>query len=166
MEITRWRRTSWFVATTLLLAVWMGILGSLPHDALGGVIPSHGKESVGGRDTDLRQLERFLETKIARQKLEDFGVPPDVAMAKLREMSDQDLHVLASMADRFPEGGAEGVTILEIVQVLAVVGLVAAVILIILGAIGIGILAKYLKKKSETRQTPPLPEPAAEPAKQ
>jgi hypothetical protein len=84
--------------------------------------------------------------------MEDFGVPPDEAMAKLREMSDQDLHVLASLADRMPEGGAGGVTIVEIVQVLAVVGVVAAVILIILGVIGIGVLAKYLKNKSQTQQ--------------
>ena len=165
MKITPWRRASWFAATSLLLAFLMGVLGSLPHDALGGVIPSHENESVGGRNTDLRRLQRFLETQIARQKLEDFGVPPDEALGKLREMSDQDLHVLASIAHRIPEGGAEGVTVVEIVQVLAVVGLVAAVILIILGAIGIGVLAKYLKKKSQTPQTGPPPEPAAEPAK-
>lgn len=152
MKITPWRCASWFSMTALFLAFWIGVLGSLPHDVLGGVIPSHGNVSVGGRDTDLRQLQRFLETKIARQKMEDFGVPPDEAMAKLREMSDQDLHVLASLADRMPEGGAGGVTIVEIVQVLAVVGVVAAVILIILGVIGIGVLAKYLKNKSQTQQ--------------
>ena len=165
MEITRWRCTSWFVATALLLALWMGILGSLPHDVLAGVIPSHGKDSAGDRDTDLRRLQRLLETKIARQKLEDFGVSPDEAMAKLRDLSDQDLHVLASMADRIPEGGADGVTIVDIVKFLFVVGVVVAIILVILGIIGIGFLAKYLKKKSESRQTSPMPEPVSEPAK-
>jgi len=39
------------------------------------------------------------------------------------------------------------------------------VILVILGVLGIGALAKYLKKKSQTEKTGPPPEPAAEPAK-
>ena len=165
MKMTPWRRASWFAVAALFLAFWMGVLGSLPHDALGGVIPSHGNESVGGRDTDLRRLERFLETKIARQKLEDFGVPPDEALAKLREMSDQDLHVLASMADRIPEGGAGGNTLVGAFLIMAVLAVVIMVILVILGVLGIGALAKYLKKNSQTEKTGQPSGPVTEPAK-
>ena len=165
MKITPWRCTSWFVATALFLAVWMGILGSLPHDALAGIIPSHGNQSVGDRGTDLRQLERFLETEIVRQKLEEFGVPPDEALAKIREMSDQDLHVLAGMTSRIPEGGSDGEGLVDAFLILTVVGVVLLLILVILGVLGIGALAKYLKKNSRTQQTAPSPESAVEPAK-
>jgi hypothetical protein len=115
----------------------------------------------------LHGLERFLETKIARQKLEDFGVPPDEALAKLRELCDQDLHILASMTDRIPEGADAGFFSGELafVQVMLILAVVGLVILVILGAIGIGVLAKYLKKKPETQQPNPTPEPAPEPTK-
>ena len=160
-----WRRAEWFVLASLILAFWMGVLGTLPHDALGGVIPSHGGESGGGRYTDLDRLQRFLETKIARQKLEDFGVPPDEALAKLREMSDQDLHVLASVSSRVPEGGDDGDTLVDLFIIMAVLAVVLLVILVILGVLGVGALAKYMKKKPETPQAPPAAAPEAVPAR-
>lgn len=163
--MTPWRRADWFVTASLLLAFWMGVLGSLPHDALGGIIPSHGSESVGDRYTDLDRLQRFLETKVARQKLEDFGVPPDEALAKLREMSDQDLHVLASMAGRIPEGGDDGDILVDLLIIMFVLTVVILVILVILGVLGVGALAKHMKKKPETQQAPPPAEPAAVPAR-
>lgn len=165
MNITPWRRASWFALTALFLSFWIAVLGSLPHDARGTVIPSHVNESMAGRETDLRTLQRLLETKIVRQRMEDFGVAPGEALAKLRVMNDRDLHVLASLAGRMPEGGAEGVTIVEIVQVLGVIGIVAAIILVILGIIGIGVLAKYLKDKSEAQQGGTPPAPSAEPSR-
>jgi len=164
MRITSWRRASWFAAIALLSACCVGVLGSVPHDAIGGLISSHGSEGGKLRAEDLSRLQHFLETKIVRQKLEDYGVPPNEALDKLREMSDQDLHVLASMADRIPEGGDDGETIVDLFLIMAVLSVVIMLILVILGVLGIGALAKYMKK-SQTEKVGPPPEPAAEPAK-
>ena len=50
------------------------------------------------------KVQLFLEQKIVLQKLSDYGVSPDEAVAKIRSMSDRDLHRLASLTDRVPEG--------------------------------------------------------------
>ena len=54
-----------------------------------------------------RRREAFLEQKVVMQKLVDYGVSPEEAMAKIRSMSDSDLHRLASLTDRVA-AGADG----------------------------------------------------------
>ncbi len=56
------------------------------------------------RAADMGKVQSFLEQKIVLQKLSDYGVSPDEAMAKIRTMSDRDLHRFASLTDRVPEG--------------------------------------------------------------
>lgn len=110
----------WFVALAVLMACWMGVLGSFRGTALAGVIPSHGAEGMSIRDADLGKVQAFLEQKIVLQKLADYGVPPQEAMAKIRSMSNQDLHRLASLTDRAAEGTDSGIGILIGIAVLAI----------------------------------------------
>jgi hypothetical protein len=149
------RKACWFVVMAFVSACWMGMLGALPGEAFAGILPSRGAGSAESREEDLRRVQVFLEQKIVRQRLEEYGVSPQEANAKVTEMSDKDLHVLALMADRIPEGADAGFFSGELVfiQVMLVLAAVTLVILVILGAIGIGVLAKYLKKKSQTSGT-------------
>ena len=101
------RRAGWFISLALVLACWMGVLGSFRGTALAGVIASHGTDGVEFRDADLGKLQTFLEQKIVLQKLSDYGVSPEEAMAKIRSMSDGDLHRLASLTDRAAEGTSD-----------------------------------------------------------
>ena len=101
------RRAGWFLALALVMAGWVGVLGSFRGVAEAGVIASHG----GGGDlraADIAKVQAFLERKVVFQKLMDYGVTPDEAMAKVRSMSEKDLHRLASLTDRAAEG-ADGV---------------------------------------------------------
>ena len=97
------RKAGWFLALALVMAGWMGVLGSFRGVAEAGVIASHG----GGSDlraADLSKMQSFLERKVVLQKLVDYGVSPEEAMAKVRSMSDGDLHRLASLTDRVAAG--------------------------------------------------------------
>lgn len=115
------RRAGWFLALAVMMAGWMGVLGSFRGVAEAGVIASHG----GGSDlraADLSKMQALLEQKVVLQKLVDYGVSPEEAMAKVRAMSDKDLHRLASLTDRVAEG-ADGLGL--------VIGLAVLVILVL-----------------------------------
>src|SRR5512135_2111101 len=117
------RRTAWFVVLALAMAGWMGVLGSFRGVAEAGVIASHG--GAGDlRAAEIAKVQTFLEQKVVMQKLVDYGVSPEEAMAKIRSMSDSDLHRLASLTDRVAEGTDGGVGWLVGVAVLVILVLV------------------------------------------
>jgi len=116
------RRAGWFVVLAVAMAGWMGVLGSMRGVAEAGVIASQLGDGARSAE-DLAKVQTFLENKIVVQKLVDYGVSPEEAMAKVREMSAQDLHQLASLTDRAAAGTDSALGIL--------IGLAILVILII-----------------------------------
>jgi hypothetical protein len=114
------RRAGWFFSLALMMACWMGVLGSIRGEALAGVIASHGSDGGSVRDADIGKLQAFLEHKIVLQKLKDYGVSADEAMAKMRAMSNRDLHRLASLTDRAAEGADNAVGFLIGVAILII----------------------------------------------
>jgi len=117
------RKTVWFFALALSMACWMGALGSLRGVAEAGVIASHG---IGGdlRAADVAKMQAFLERRVVLQKLVDYGVSPEEAMAKIRSMSDKELHRLASLTDRVAAGADSGADVLVALAVLIILILV------------------------------------------
>jgi len=116
------RKAGWFVVIAVMMAGWMGVLGSVRGVAEAGVIASSLSDS-GTRVEDLAKVQSFLENKVVVQKLVDYGVSPAEAMAKVKAMGAQDLHRLASLTDRAAAGTDSGIGIL--------IGLAILVILII-----------------------------------
>jgi hypothetical protein len=130
------RRTGWFFTMALMMAAWMGVLGSVRSEAVAGMIASHGSGEAISRAADLAKVQSLLEHKIVLQKLMDYGVSPDEAMAKIRAMNDRELHRLASLADRAAEGADSGIGIL--------IGIAILIILVI-------IIMKLLNKEIVVR---------------
>jgi hypothetical protein len=97
------RKAGWFVVVAVMMAGWMGVLGSVRGVAEAGVIAS-GFSDAGSRVEDMAKVQSFLENKVVVQKLVDYGVSPAEAMAKVKAMSAQDLHRLASLTDRAAAG--------------------------------------------------------------
>jgi hypothetical protein len=116
------RKAGWFIVLAVVMAGWMGTLGSVRGVAEAGVIASHLSETVD-RSEDLAKVQSFLENRIVVQKLIDYGVSPEEAMAKVRAMSAQDLHRLASLTDRAAAGADGGIGL--------VIGLAVLIILIL-----------------------------------
>lgn len=98
------RKAGWFLAMAIVMAGWMGVLGSLRGVAEAGVIASQGTGTGELREVEIAKVQSFLERKIVQQKLVDYGVSPGEAIAKIRSMSDSDLHRLASLTDRVAAG--------------------------------------------------------------
>lgn len=116
------RKAGWFVVIALMMAGWMGVLGTVRGVAEAGVIASS-LSDTSGRAEDMAKVQSFLENKVVVQKLIDYGVSPAEAMAKVKAMSAQDLHRLASLTDRAAAGADDGLGLL--------IGLAILVILII-----------------------------------
>jgi len=116
------RKTTWFVMVALLMAGWMGALGSLRGMAEAGIIASHLSEAAE-RSEDLTKVQSYLENKIVVQQLIDYGVSPEEAKTKVQAISTQDLHRLASLTDRAAAGADDGLGLL--------IGLAILIILII-----------------------------------
>ena len=106
----------------VMMAGWMGVLGSVRGVAEAGVIASS-IEDAGSRVEDMAKVQAFLENKVVVQKLVDYGVSPAEAMAKVEAMGAQDLHRLASLTDRAAAGTSDALGFL--------IGLAILVILII-----------------------------------
>ena len=75
------------------------------------------------RDADMLMAQRALENKVVAQKLMDYGVVAADAQSRLVNMSDKDLHTLASASKGLPSGG-DGTTG-------ALIGVLVVVILVI-----------------------------------
>ena len=116
------RKAGWFVVVAVMMAGWMGVLGSVRGVAEAGVIASSFSDA-GTRVEDMAKVQSFLENKVVVQKLVDYGVSPAEAMEKVQAMSAQDLHRLASLTDRAAAGTDSGIGLL--------IGLAILVILII-----------------------------------
>ena len=102
------RKAGWFVVVAVMMAGWMGVLGSVRGVAEAGVIASSIADT-GSRVEDMAKVQSFLENKVVVQKLVDYGVSPAEAMEKVKAMSAQDLHRLASLTDRAAAGADGGV---------------------------------------------------------
>jgi Family of unknown function (DUF6627) len=116
------RKAGWFVVVAVIMAGWMGVLGSVRGVAEAGVIASS-LSDAGNRVEDMAKVQSFLENKVVVQKLVDYGVSPAEAMAKVKAMSAQDLHRLASLTDRAAAGTSDALGFL--------IGLAILVILVI-----------------------------------
>jgi hypothetical protein len=114
------RKAGWFLVLAMLMAGWMGVLGSLRGVAEAGVIASHGSAQADLRGADIAKVQSFLERKVVLQKFVDYGVSPEEAMSKIRAMSDSDLHRFASLTDRVAAGADSGVGLLIGVAILII----------------------------------------------
>ena len=114
------RKAGWFVVVAVMMAGWMGVLGSVRGVAEAGVIASS-LSDAGSRVEDMAKVQSFLENKVVVQKLVDYGVSPAEATAKVKAMSALDLHRLASLTDRAAAGAdSSGIGILIGVAILII----------------------------------------------
>jgi hypothetical protein len=113
------------------LRFWTGMLVVLSMSAmdfspaLAALAPSQttGATTISSaRDADMLVAQRAFENKIVAQKLRDYGVSPEEAQIRLANMSDEDLHTLASATKGLPSGG-DGTG--------AIIGILVVIILVI-----------------------------------
>jgi hypothetical protein len=77
--------------------------------------------SNSNRVTDLQTIQRVLETKIVQQRLQDWGLRADEVEARLSQLSDEQVHQIATQLDALIPGGELGLIILLLVIAIIVV---------------------------------------------
>ena len=77
--------------------------------------------SISNRATDIQIIQRVLETKIVEQRLRDWGLTPDEVEARLSQLSDEQVHQMATRLDALMPGGELGLIILLLVIAIIVV---------------------------------------------
>jgi hypothetical protein len=78
------------------------------------------------REIDELKVRRALENKLVAEKLMSHGLTKEEVSGKLNQMSDEQVHQMASLADRIPAGGNGAIGI-----VIALLVIFALVLLII-----------------------------------
>lgn len=111
------RGISWYLVFAMV------IIGIAPR-VEAGFVPSEiiALKEVD-RKADMEKVQRFLEMKIVRDRLEKLGFTHEEIDSRLSQMSDQQLHQVAQQIDEL-KVGADGIG--------AVIGLLVIVILVIL----------------------------------
>lgn len=111
------------------LAVALLALSTLSSTAQAMFLPS-AEATAGGpgalpfdRAAGVRKIQAVLESKELHQRLVDYGLTPEEAMAKVDNMSDEQVHQFAANMDSLQAGGD---------AVGAVVGLLIIALLVVL----------------------------------
>ena len=111
---------------TWYLVVAMFVIGITPRVYAG----FSSSEAIGlapaERSSDLQKIQKFLETKMVRERFKEWGLSPDEIQARLNQLSDPQIHQLALKLDEMKVGGDDflGVVILLLVIAILVVLLI------------------------------------------
>ena len=91
--------------------------------------------SPADRPANLAKLQKFLETKMVRERLKDLGFAPEEVRMKLADLNDLQVHQLALHLDQMQVAGDGG-------EVVIIVFLVAILVVLIIYALGHRIVVK------------------------
>jgi hypothetical protein len=74
------------------------------------------------RASDFQKIQKFLEMKLVRERLEKLGFTQDEIQTKLSQLSDQQIHQFAQNLDNLKVGGngADVIIILLLIAILVV----------------------------------------------
>jgi hypothetical protein len=102
------------------LVVAMFVIGITPR-VYAGFSPS---EAIGllpaERSSDLQKIQKFLETKMVRERLKELGLSPDEIQARLNQVSDPQIHQLALKLDELKVAGDDFLGIIILLLVIAI----------------------------------------------
>lgn len=123
MRIPFFRQVSWY------LVVAMFVIGVVPR-LEGAMAPSAViASSAVERAADLERIQRALETKVVKDRLEKLGFTTEEISAKFDRLSDRQIHQLALQADdlRVGKDGA------GVIIALLVIALIVVIVLMVTG---------------------------------
>ncbi|MBI5746407.1 MAG: PA2779 family protein [Nitrospirae bacterium] len=98
----------------------------IPREGFALFVPSElqsGLDAGYNRNGDLATIQGFLEKKIVSQRLLDLGLSTEEAYARLKNLSDEQIHELATHVDDIKSGG-DGLTVVVFLLVIVVLVIV------------------------------------------
>ena len=128
MRAVRLATRPWLV----LVLLQMLFMTALPPGSLAMLAPADeavSSDSISeSRVADLRTLQRVLENKVVQQRLHDLGFTDEQINSRVNQLSDAQLHQVASQINTLFPGGDDGV-------IWTIVGILLIVVLVIILAI-------------------------------
>ncbi len=116
MRIPFMKALAWYLAAVML------VIAVAPRVDAGFAPSSVINATSSSRAADLDSVRQALETKMVRERLEQFGLSSEEIDGRLSQLSDEQLHQLALQIDELRVGGdAAGVIIAILVIILLVV---------------------------------------------
>jgi hypothetical protein len=114
----------------LLMALWFFGLVIFPTVAAAALAPSKtsGPTASVNREADMQAVRSALEHKVVAQKLKDYGVSASEIQARLPRMSDAEVHQVAMLSKKLPQGGDDVIVIGGVVTILIVILLIILII--------------------------------------
>ena len=101
------------------LVVGMFVVGIAPR-VYAGLSPSEVIQlSQVARTSDIEDIQKILETKMIRKRLDQLGFAPDEIQAKLSRLTDQQIHQLALRLDQIRVGG-NGLGVVVVLLLIAI----------------------------------------------
>jgi hypothetical protein len=112
------------------LVMAMFVIGITPR-VYAGFSPSEVMGlSPAERSSDLQKIQKFLEMKMVRERLKEFGLTQDEIQSRLTQLSDPQIHQLALKMDDLRVGADDG---LGIIIALLVIAILVIVIIMLTG---------------------------------
>ena len=105
---------------TIVLIILMSLISFVPR-VEAAFISSGESQTELMRDQDMQTIKKALENKVITQRLQDLGFSDQEIQDRMDQLSDQEVHNLATQIDSVSQGGILGVIIAVLVIVLLVV---------------------------------------------
>ncbi len=116
MNIPFMKHVAWY------LVIAMFIIGIAPRVDAGLVESEITPLMQVDRTTELEKIQNFLETKAVSKRLEQFGYTQDEVQKRLTQLSDQQIHQIATRLDDLKIGGdGAGIIIALLVIVVLII---------------------------------------------
>jgi hypothetical protein len=81
-------------------------------------------QSQMNRSTDVEKIQKFLETKMVRERLHAFGFSQEEIQTRLNQLTDEQIHQVALQLDELNVAGNGGEVIIIVLLILILVALI------------------------------------------
>jgi hypothetical protein len=95
------------------------VLITMPAQGWAMFIPNQTTGSA--RQADMASIQKTLESSIVKQRLMDYGLSSEEAMARMNKLSDEQVHQFAARLDSLQAGADDGVDALVVLLLVAII---------------------------------------------
>ncbi len=111
------KQRAYFKPLSIYLAFALVLL-TVPAQGWAMFLPAAGPDTV--RKADMASIQKTLESTVIRQRLMDYGLSPEEAMARINTLPDEQVHQFAAQLDSL-QAGADGVDALIFLLLVAII---------------------------------------------
>ncbi len=110
-----------YIKPLAIYLVFAMMLITFPAQGWAMFIPTAGSDAV--RKADMATIQKTLESAVIKQRLMDYGLSPEEAMARINQLSNEQVHAFAAQLDSVQAGadGFDGLIFILVVAILIIV---------------------------------------------